>query len=253
MKTLLEPLRAWYGKQQQQHRQIIPRPWAELTNTPLLQGKSIALVGNAGYLADLNQGDAIDQYDVVIRMNNFRVTGFEKFLGKKTDVWLTNFYTDINFQNLDARKAKTLLSSSPNNFRKLRNRGISIRHGQLHTHALCKLGRREVFVPTLPWFEKQIAQIGRYPSTGACGILLLLEHLLPISGSIYITGFTFFQCRSHYFTQAVVDPSTNHDAKREQSLLTDRLLPYIQNGRIQVDPIMADLLGTCHPGERYIA
>lgn len=241
MAQILEPIRsrcasAW------QRRFVEARPWRELADLAMFRGKSIALVGNAGYLASLAQGSRIDRHDVVIRMNNFRVTGFEEQLGSRTDVLLTNFYTDVDFSNRDFQGVSKFISSSPNNFRKMRDRGIHLRHGPCITTALRRLRQRVVYVPSLSWFETQIGLIGRYPSTGACGIFLILQHLLPVCGTVSITGFSFFQCRSHYFSHDDVDPNTNHDAASEQALIRQRLLPHLRSGRVAVDAHMGQLL-----------
>ena len=236
--SLREKVRAWFGRQQQR-RLVEPKLWSDLAASAVFQGKSVALVGNAGYLADLDQGRKIDQFDLVIRMNNFRVTGFERQVGGKSDVLLTNFFRDIDFEHPDLHRVRTIISSSPNNFHKMRDIGIHLRHGQLITAGMAKLRRRELFVPPLDWFQRQIQLIGRYPSTGACGILLLLECLAEHCSEIYVTGFSFFACRSHYFPSSGADPTTNHDADRERTFLAQRLLPAIRSGRLSVDSTMA--------------
>lgn len=236
---LLTWAKQWRGRFRQ--RSFDPRPWSELAAWPGLRGASLALVGNAGYLAKLEQGEAIDGHDVVIRMNNFRVGGFERAVGRRTDVLLTNFFKDIDFANPEFQHARMLVSSSPNNFRKLRRLGIHHRHADYITRGMNQLGRRRVYVPPVEWFGQQIAAIGQYPSTGAMGILLILEQLLGVCGPVHVTGFSFFQCHSHYFSNRYVS-TINHDPMRERSLIQARLRPWVQSGRITVDASMqADL------------
>lgn len=237
----LETVRAWHARRQQRKTATVCY-WSDLAAAGCFRHKSVALVGNAGYLKDECQGSTIDQFDLVVRMNNYRTTEYERQLGAKTDAWLTNFYTDIDYDHPDRRQPSLILSSSPNNFHKMPEAGLRLRHGPLITAGMRRLGKSLVWAPSLCWFERQIAQIGRYPSTGACGILLLLDHLLKECGDIYVTGFSFFRCQSHYFSNARVDPTTNHDAQAEQTLLTRRLLPEIDAGRIRVDRRMTALL-----------
>lgn len=56
------------------------------------ENKSVAVVGNAMYLFDLNYGPEIDSHDVVVRLNRAAMlyTNFncEKSHGKRTDVWM---------------------------------------------------------------------------------------------------------------------------------------------------------------------
>src|SRR5439155_9819958 len=57
-----------------------------------LRGR-IAIVGNATPKRDF--GKLIDSYDVVIRMNNFRLSGFERLIGTRTDLRCTTGWKDI--------------------------------------------------------------------------------------------------------------------------------------------------------------
>lgn len=50
--------------------------------------KSIILVGNGKEVTDCSNGDLIDSYDLVVRMNHGYVRqGYEKNMGIKTDIW----------------------------------------------------------------------------------------------------------------------------------------------------------------------
>src|SRR5262245_61322180 len=69
--------------------------WESLADRPELQNALLAIVGNAGYLAELNQGSEIDAHDVVLRMNNFRTKGFEAQVGARTDIFLSTYYDDV--------------------------------------------------------------------------------------------------------------------------------------------------------------
>ena len=61
-----------------------------------LRGR-IAIVGNA--TPKQNFGEIIDAYDVVIRLNNFQVAGFEKLVGTKTSYRCTSGWSDIEHRN----------------------------------------------------------------------------------------------------------------------------------------------------------
>ncbi|CAM6082169.1 unnamed protein product [Calypogeia fissa] len=52
--------------------------------------RTCAVVGNSGILLSQNFGSFIDSHDVVIRLNNAKVTGFEQFVGSKTTVSFVN-------------------------------------------------------------------------------------------------------------------------------------------------------------------
>ena len=50
---------------------------------------SVALVGNAPTVLGAKLGRRIDAHDCVIRLNDFRTTGFEADVGRKTSLWYT--------------------------------------------------------------------------------------------------------------------------------------------------------------------
>lgn len=55
----------------------------------LLEGKSIAVVGNGGNELGKNRGAEIDSHDIVLRFNNYPES-YEDDYGYKTDVWVRN-------------------------------------------------------------------------------------------------------------------------------------------------------------------
>ena len=52
-----------------------------------MQDCSIILVGNGASLRDGNLGSKIDEFDEIIRINNWKTKLFEKSAGNKTTVW----------------------------------------------------------------------------------------------------------------------------------------------------------------------
>jgi len=59
----------------------------------LVENKNVAIIGPASYLTNMNQGNTIDQYDVVIRFNKGVLSNpdFYHNVGQKTDIWIYNF------------------------------------------------------------------------------------------------------------------------------------------------------------------
>lgn len=53
----------------------------------------IIIVGNGTSILNKEYGHFIDSYETVIRFNNYGTRGFEKFAGKKTDIW----FNVVNF------------------------------------------------------------------------------------------------------------------------------------------------------------
>jgi len=56
----------------------------------LVAGRRVALVGNGPQEIGKNVGAEIDAHDVVIRINNYDLSGRERDYGRRTDVWVKN-------------------------------------------------------------------------------------------------------------------------------------------------------------------
>ena len=209
--------------------------WRQLLSLPRWRGASLAIVGNAGYLADHEQGALIDGHNLVLRMNNFQTQGLERHVGSRTDVFFSSFFDDVSLSEQRLSGEPLLISSVPNNFRK--EEGLRSRHGEKITAGLLKLRRQEAFAPDLTYFQEKRDQIGSYPTTGAMALFLACEYLLEICGRIFVTGFSFFEGRTHYFSQQQVTP-VNHNTQREREVLGKLLQPHLASGRIQLDPLM---------------
>lgn len=54
-----------------------------------MKTKSIIVIGNGSSLIDSSLGNKIDEFDEVIRINDFRIFGYEDDVGTKTDIWCT--------------------------------------------------------------------------------------------------------------------------------------------------------------------
>lgn len=52
--------------------------------------RTCAVVGNSGILLNSSYGGAIDEHEMVMRINNARTVGFESFVGKKTTISFVN-------------------------------------------------------------------------------------------------------------------------------------------------------------------
>lgn len=58
----------------------------------LVRGKDVLLVGNNLTALEIEQGEFIDSYDIVVRFGKGCPTGHEKYLGHKTDIWATGYF-----------------------------------------------------------------------------------------------------------------------------------------------------------------
>ena len=218
-------------------RRLDIRDWTKFGDRASVRRPSIAVVGNAGYLGDLNQGEFIDRHDLVLRMNNFRLEGFEPQVGRRVDIFMTNFYTDINYANPALRGARHIVASIPSNLAKSRRHGVLNRHREHLLAGMQMLGRTTVFVPGWERFVRLVQRCGNYPTTGAMAIVFALDLLSHLGGAAFITGFSFFEGRSHYFSDRQAD-TRNHQPAAEKQLLRELLAEPLRTGRVSVDAVM---------------
>jgi len=242
-------LSARYWQFRQRRRNV--RGWEELpdavevNDSDTKPAKSIAIVGNAGYVTDLAMGHKIDSCDLVLRMNNCRVDGFEEAVGKKTDIYMSNFFHDIDYDNPVIQTARLHVASRPNVFRKQAQ--IKQRFGEQIARGMEFGNIDSVYAPELSVFTQWCEQLGQEPTTGLMAILLALDTLTSID-RVYVTGFSFFEGKSHYFSDANVQPF--HNITDERILVCDRLRKEMMTRRVDCDPILTQNLGLENNGLR---
>lgn len=147
-----ECLKAAWGRHRQ--RSLTIRTWREFAAGAAPAG-SVAVVGNAGCLAELAQGGMIDRHTVVIRLNNFQTVGHELQVGSRCDIFLTKFFTDIRIDRYELQHVKHVVASVPNAFAKHRRQHLHHRHAEHITTGLGQLSRREVCVPSATDFARE--------------------------------------------------------------------------------------------------
>ena len=154
---------------------------------------SVIIVGNSPSILSKEYGSVIDSYDIVIRVNKCVTRGYEKFIGKKTDIWATtktNSYGSKDFV--------------PDNYQKLRGlwlrstrlaKGKKPNHRMIHLpedfpdishHIMYKTKEsKKAFTPIL-----KIYGLGN-PHEPCTGLLTILTSLLFYE-DITVHGFTFY-------------------------------------------------------------
>lgn len=186
--------------------------WKDLET--VFQDKSIAIIGSGPSALD-NVGQFIDSHDFVVRVNNYKIRGFEERLGTKTDVHYSFYGSSIKktVEELKRDKVKLCMCKCPNDF------VTSIWHNKNRKPFGCDwryIYRQRVwkdlpvFIPTMDHFLSRLSSLslepmfgvlyngqpvfGHMPTTGFNAILDFLD--LPIK-SLYITGFDGFTSKIH--------------------------------------------------------
>lgn len=182
-------------------------------------GMTVYIIGNGPSVLLSELGKQIDDTDIVVRLNDFNVTGFEKFVGSKTDIVFTcrlNEYIDRMNQ---FPVVITCLLMNPLN-------GVTIPDTVLQqvNQAI-----------TWEYVDKLLPVLGLmpgcYPTTG----FLCVLHMIRCYGHVNIIGFDGLgNGNQHYYETGDRPHARRHDGRRERDwfnlfeslgLLTDHSKP----------------------------
>jgi hypothetical protein len=163
-----------------------------------IKGKSVAIVGS-GPGALLNAEGFIDSHDVVVRVNNYKLTPETGF---RTDVFYSFFGTSVRKtkQELIHDGVKLCMCKCPNaqfmesDWHRQRGKmnGVDFRYiyQSRKSFWFC-----DTFIPTVDDFLVQFNLLGRHiPTTGFSAIL---DVLACEPSRVYLTGFDFFESAIH--------------------------------------------------------
>lgn len=73
--------------------------------------KKVLVIGNSPNVSKHKVGREIDQFDVVIRVNDFRTIGFEEYVGTKTNYVVTSFATNFKTSEFDKISSNQIIMS----------------------------------------------------------------------------------------------------------------------------------------------
>ena len=183
--------------------------------------KNLVIVGNGGSSLKSKNGTFIDSCDIVVRVKSFITNGFEDFVGSKTDIWCTKWfsYLESSFKNeIDFNKTKLWLPISDPNI-ELKDDNLNVinkyifknnfrsRIQELSTHntLINEIGRNNVFFLSEPEFKEIIETLKInsnkiytksginvfHPTTYLLSIFLSIKRFPEYN--IHITGFDSFK------------------------------------------------------------
>ena len=181
----------------------------------LIENKSVALVGPAPYLTGLGHGGTIDEYDIIIRPNQFFVPKeLHKDYGSRTDIMFHNFGTPwMSGLKDNIRKNKT-------EFEKLKMIACSVIKS-IHSETdimswpedrisdVVK-NAKSVNQHQIPFYwvgvkkyQNWAREVGCEPYTGFLTMLIILEY--PIK-ELYVSGFDFYTSNKAAYFDGFANP-----------------------------------------------
>ncbi len=152
----------------------------------------VLIVGNGPSVLARPIGTQVDEFDVVVRINNYVIEGFENYVGTNTDVWaLAGTPRTWDY----ATRAKLVLLSFP--------LPLDDHYSRLRTLAEAVAPRLEqidgrTFAEVMAFLGTDLTKQGtaiRHPSTGA----LVCWWFLNSYAHVWLHGFDHFQMTEHHY------------------------------------------------------
>lgn len=157
--------------------------------------KSVVVVGNGSILKYQKLGKKIDEFDEVVRINDWKTKGFEEIAGSKTTIWIMynpikncgNFISGYNAIGCDMVSIKEIVKNINEIWFVCWNEE-NLLHNWKQNRLIKELGvydkiKRHLSIKT----SRQISNVTNPPSTGF-SLIWLLIHMYD---KVYLAGFDF--------------------------------------------------------------
>lgn len=175
---------------------------------------TIAIIGNSPNILSESDGAYIEEFDIICRLNSFTTSGFEKYIGKRTDIYVTCLIDNPSKTKNQLLKdgIKTAFVTRPISKKYAYNSALGLMLSNYHTIS----SFNPVFVT-----EKDFSELydllmikesmpGVNPSSGLTFLYVLLKYYT--FEKVFVKGFDFFDSeniRMHYFDNDVYDKKEN--------------------------------------------
>ena len=190
--------------------------------------ESILIIANGPSVLNHKIGKKIDQFPVIARINNYRIEGFEDYIGSKTNIWLNGNNQGLNKRDSLPKEVIVLIPPVI-----LNQKGESI-HKLIHKRL--NINQKKyglVSYEKMLQFE-QMCKPTRL-TTGMNSICWAMD----IYDEVFIHGFDFFQnSKGHYFDGKIIDfflkiglkkKGKKHDLAKERNFF----ISLIKHGKIK--------------------
>ena len=169
---------------------------------------SLIIVGSAPSLRGSNQGAWIDSFDVVVRFNGCAIRGFEHDVGSRTDILVTNPYSEtFHRPPADGLECGMILVIAR-----------QTRRGDKEAFTEWAGDSDVLFTYTPDIYGMDAPPRAGGVTTGIYAISLLKRVLLP--SRLGVTGFTLFQDQTaHYWSDEMPAGVARHDLQLDAELL----------------------------------
>lgn len=193
------------------------------------KNKRVALFGSAPSCLN-NKGDHINKYDIIVRVNNYKIKGFEKQVGNRTDVHYSFYGSSIKKtkEDLIVDGVNLCMCKCPNSFVVDHSKMVDWDPKNIGGDFTPIYRRRsdfwfcDTYIPTKDDFMEYFNLMDSHmPTTGFSCILDLISSKPK---ELYITGFDGFKSKIHNVNEKWIDKSHRIDPICHQPALEMELL-----------------------------
>jgi hypothetical protein len=191
------------------------------------------IVGNANSLLQSCNGNLIDSFDLVIRLNKFQIKGYEQYVGTKTDIYCSKWLNmKYNINTVSAYAKIWLPYPKPPNWWTSKGNFKEVTEAQHNSHLLehgltadkityLDLDRAE----EMESIFKNVCQ----PSTGLISIMMAIQELYNYE--IVYTGFDNFSTGWYW--------DSSHDCLRnmQNSVVFEKIFLNYVRSKYNVTPL----------------
>ncbi len=169
-----------------------------------MKNNTILIIGNGASVMNHQLGNYINQYGQVARINNYKIKGYEKYLGNRTDIWLNGANSKLKKRDKYPKKILVFIPSSI--LSKKKDNVVNYVSKRL------KLDRDKFkVVPKNEIIEYENIMDHDRPTTGLYAILWGLRYF----DNVIIHGFDFFiESKTHYFDSKIQRFLSNYILKK---------------------------------------
>jgi len=194
--------------------------WNNNKESIIKKKKSILLIGNSPIVLKHEIGDVIDNFDEVVRFNDFETHNYEKFVGTKTTIWGNSGSPAVKQRKEDFNEiwVPVALHKSDKAFKKWYDNIAHTNKTRINKENIIRYNKN------IGFNNKEI-----WGSTGIYSICYAVENY----ENVFIHGFNFFddcgKIVNHYFKEKTTENCIRHDGKKEKTYINN----LVNNGNIQ--------------------
>ena len=186
----------------------------------MFSGASCIAVGNSPSTMSEELGHKIDEFDFVIRFNQARIVGYEKFVGSKTSLRIVNCHiVESSLGNTDCINdcRKVFSNFIEDGFSFFNDCAFFIKDptGSSKVAAIREKHSDKRIYTTNDQIQSLTEQISPLPTSGVIGVVLALSFFRKI----HVTGFDFYESKTdHYFEEVEKYDRSCHHLDKEKEL-----------------------------------